>query len=104
MAKYGTETQYAIWNSKKAIALQYQKDATRAYMAYLEVQKLTGLLECRAPKSTQGEDALNAVFLLFDRYYRLYIAACNDVNACIGRYGLVDAVYTSLFDFHSLAL
>ena len=102
MAKFGTEEQYTIWNNKKAIALLYQRETTRAYLAYLEIQKLTSLLESRAPNSTQGADARNAVFLLFDRYYRLYIAACNDANDCIGRYGLVAATYTSPFDFHSL--
>jgi hypothetical protein len=104
MAKFGTEAQYSIWEDKKTIALQYQKDATRAYLTYLEVQKLANTLERRAIECTQGAEALNAVFHLFDKYYRLYIAACNEVNACIGKYGLVDAIYMSTFDFHSLTL
>ena len=92
------------WRDKKAIVLQLQKETTRAYISYLEVKKSMSILQKRAPDFTQVEAIDAAIFSVFDRYYRIYIAACNDANDFREARNIDRVEEITPFDFHSIVV
>lgn len=93
---------YDAWFARREEVYKLQAEVTRAYLTYLDADKLCKTYKGRFPQGQDAEKAVSVLYLVFSDYEKEYISACNDLNKFRQDMNVWDSKDIVPFDFFSI--